>query len=413
MLRVLHPPAVYYTRDVVDDPLSKARMDRLMDRISCDRVQIIDENGILELSNAFRSEDRGKRSGEIGRRGDPTILFTNYRWPEESKYPELAKHNSHYKTLSGLRWMDFRDAGDIRRRRNIVCQSGYELHSAYGCIHHCDYCFMGNTLMIGLNLEDLCSHLDALIDENPWQTLFKFDNQTDNLCFEPEYGASKVFVEYFALKDGRYLMLYTKSDNVDHLLDLDHRGKTVVCWTLTCDRAARIYEKGAPTMDRRINAARMCQEAGYTVRFRFSPIIPIEGWRAENGEMIERLLSEVSPDIICIETLTHMTPEQIRSSMDVSQMDQDILSTMDPELRGDRAGPFPSGVREEIYRFFIDKIREVSPETPVVTCLETPEIWRRLGVKMKMEPDKYICCCGPDSTPENPLFGKWKEPARR
>ena len=75
-------------------------------------------------------------------------------------------------------------------------------------------------------------------------------------------------------------------------------------------------------------------------------------------------------------------------------------------MSGDSCGPFPHEVREGIYRFFIEKIREVSPGTPVVTCLETPEMWSALGAELGMDPENYICCCGPSSTPENPLFAR-------
>ena len=403
-MRILHPPEVLYTEDVMQNPSSRTRMERMMERIVCERVGPVSPGEIRELSERMREEEAGKRSGEIGRAGDPAILFTNYRWSGDGE--ELPRSNWHFNTLSGLRWLDFRDRDSIRARRNVVCQSGYEFHSAYGCIHRCDYCFLGNLLMVALNLEELRDHLDAVIDDNPWQSLYKFDNQTDNLCFEPEYGASRLFVEYFAGKPHRYLMLYTKSDNIDHLLDLDHRGKTLVCWTLSCETAAEVYERGAPPTASRIEAARKCQESGYTVRFRFSPIIPVKNWRAENQRMIEDLFSKVDPDIICIETLTHMSAAQLRRSLDLEHLDPDVMDQMDETMSGDSCGPLPHPVREEIYRFFLEKIREVSPGTPVVTCLETPEMWNSLGDELRMSPENYICCCGPTSTPENPLFSR-------
>ena len=157
-------------------------------------------------------------------------------------------------------------------------------------------------------------------------------------------------------------------------------------------------------MKSRIRAAQKCQDAGYPVRFRFSPIIPIEGWREENEKMIRQLLSGVRPDIICIQTLTHMSAEQIRRSMDTTHFDDEILSTMEEDAKGDMCGPFPHETREMIYRFFLDTIRSYAPEVPIVTCLETPEMWKALGDELKMTPENYVCCCGPNSVPENPLF---------
>jgi spore photoproduct lyase len=451
-LRTAYPPKVFYTEEVLNDPLTKKRMDRILERVVCDRVEKLDDRGLRDLAEEIRLEEAGKRSGQIGRESDPNILFTTYKWPAASGsenrsvrikptkilyrvgykfgryiaksdrfggrlkqlFADLRRDGKeelpwHLRTMMGLRWYDLRDSEKIRKNRNIVCQSGYEVHSAYGCLQRCDYCFLGNTLMIGLNLEEMIAHLDRLIDENPWQGLYKFDNQTDNLCFEPEYGASELFVNFFAGKPGRYLMLYTKSDNVDHLLDLDHKGKTVVCWTLSADKVARIYEKGAPSMDARIEAGRKCQEAGYPVRFRLSPIIPVRNWEEENRRMLERLFSKVDPDIVCIEVLTHMSADQVRQSLDPSHLDPEILATMDEELPGNLGGPFPHQVREGIYRFFLEEAERISPETPVVTCLETPQMWQSLGQvghMARMSPDDYICCCGPSSTPGNPLFSR-------
>jgi spore photoproduct lyase len=80
-------------------------------------------------------------------------------------------------------------------------------------------------------------------------------------------GATKIFVEYFSQFENHFLMLYTKSNNVDFLLDLHHKGQTLVCWTLNASTQSRIIERDAATMEERIEAARKCQEAGYRVRF--------------------------------------------------------------------------------------------------------------------------------------------------
>jgi hypothetical protein len=142
------------------------------------------------------------------------------------------------------------------------------------------------------------------------------------------------------------------------------------------------------------------------VRFRFSPIIPIKNWEDDNARIIDELFSKVQPDIICIETLTHMSVAQLQRSMTPEHLDQDIISQMDEEMSGDSCGPFPHEIRERIYRYFIRRIREVSPETPLVICLETPEMWGALGNELGMDPDNYVCCCGPSCTPENPLLSR-------
>ena len=212
-------------------------------------------------------------------------------------------------------------------------------------------------------------------------------------------------------------MLYTKSDNVEYLADYEHNGNTIVCWTVSCDTVSRHIEKNAPPMVDRIAAARFCQDAGYTVRARFSPIIPVRNWREENAEMIGEYLSIVQPDVLTIDMFKWIKPHEIREIFDVSLWDEEYLgyadryAAMDPDERPLGIIPngkqiFPHHARAEVYRFFLERIRELSPDTPVALCGETPEMWRELGPELRMAPDNYVCACGPTSVPGNPLLAR-------
>ncbi|MBC8460720.1 MAG: hypothetical protein H8D67_22265 [Deltaproteobacteria bacterium] len=292
----MKPPKVYVHKRVYESELSSKRLDRMMENIETGDLQLVDDASLEEAVKANRwVQLAGKRTGEIKRKFDPTIIFNTFRFlPQEElkglaqKYPALSGYNF----LGDGHWT-FRDA---TRYLNGVCKSAYEIHSAWGCYHACDYCHVRDFLNIMLNLEEFVEHLDELVKRYSWQKLYKYDNQTDTICFEPEYGASELFVNYFANQDDKYLMLYTKSDNVDHLLNLAHNGHTIISWTVSCNTVAREIEKQTPTMEERVQAAVKCQKAGYTVRFRFSPIIPIKNWQAENREMIEKLFAKVKKE---------------------------------------------------------------------------------------------------------------------
>tara|TARA_B100001971_G_C17925321_1_gene399890 strand:+ start:135 stop:290 length:156 start_codon:yes stop_codon:yes gene_type:complete len=49
-----------------------------------------------------------------------------------------------------------------------------------------------------LNLEELAEKVRAFGETIPEQNLYKFDNMTDTICLEPEYGASEIMVNMFA-----------------------------------------------------------------------------------------------------------------------------------------------------------------------------------------------------------------------
>jgi len=404
----MKPPKVYVHKGVYDSKLTRKRFDRMMENIETDEVLLVDDDSLEEAVKEIKwSERAGKRTGAIKRESDPTIFFNTFRFlPVEEfkilaqKYPSLSAHN-----LLGNGHWGFRDA---TKYTNGVCKSAYEIHSAWGCYHACDYCHVNDFLNIILNLEEFVEHLDGLVKRESWQKLYKYDNQTDTICFEPEYGASDLLVNYFARQDDKYLLLYTKSDNVDHLLNLPHNGHTIINWTLSCDTVAKKIEKGTPTMEERIKAAEKCQKVGYTVRFRFSPIIPIKDWQTENVGMIEQLFAKVKPDLITMDVLGWMSAMQMKKAIDISLFDSEYRELVEKMAQAGVVNSgkqiFPHEARLKLYRFFIEEIRRVSEETPIAICMETEKMWEELSDELGMRKDNYVCCCGPKSVPGHPLL---------
>jgi len=413
-------PAVYIQERVTDDPRCVARMERMMNCIhSQQSPRVVSDEELNQVSAEmnWRGEIAGKRTGQLKRTGDPAIIFNRFRWVDDKKmralkekYPNLA---SYYFLGDGA--FTFSNGRATLETQYGVCQNAHLLHSAWGCLHICDYCNIGTFLNIMLDMEEFVERLDGLVKANPWQQLYKYDNHTDIPAFEPEYGALKLLVDYFAKQKDRFLLVYTKSDNLGYLADYDHRGQTIVCWTLSCDTVSRRIEKKAPTTERRIAAAKLCQDAGYTVRARFSPIIPIQGWREENADMLEEYLSDVRPDVLTMDMFKHIDPRKVREMFDLSFWDDEFLgyidtfAAMEPSDRPRDILPngkqlFPHEARARVYRFFIERIKALSPTTRIALCGETPDMWQELAADLEMEPSNYVCACGPTSVPGNPLF---------
>jgi spore photoproduct lyase len=406
----MKPPKVYIHERVYNSELSRNRLERMMDSIETDCVQVVDDAVLSETVKMNGWLEYGaKRTGEIGRKSDPAIIFNNFQFLPTQDFVELKRK---YPALSGYNLLGdgawtYRNAENFRKGGG-VCKSAYEIHSAWGCYHACDYCHVKDFFVIMLNLEEFVEHLDDLVRRENWQKLYKYDNQTDTICLEPEYGASELLVKYFSEQDDKYLMLYTKSDNVDHLLNLPHNGKTIVNWTLSCETVAREIEKKSPSTTARIEAAAKCQEAGYTVRFRFSPIIPVGNWREENRDMIEQMFSMVKPDLITMDILGWMDAVQIKNCMDISLFDDEYRNLVELMIkegftkRGKQI--FPQFARLKIYHFFMEEIRRISEKTPIAICMETKEMWDELSDRLGMTMSNYACCCGPLSVPGHPML---------
>lgn len=403
-------PEVIILDRVRRDPLATGRLERMLGAIQADRIIEVDDAGLAETIQARGWHRAAMRTGQHRMQRQPALIFSTFRWVEpdaaealRQQYPELASH-----MLLGLGPWGFRDHTRHRRQHQCVCQSAWEIHCAFGCLHACDYCHVPPYLNIMLNLEQLGRKVKAFGETIPEQKLYKFDNGTDTICLEPEYGASEVMVRVFADWPGRYLLLYTKSDNVDHLLKLAHKGRTLISWSLSCDTVASRIEKRTPSLDARLRAMARCQEAGYRVRARLSPICPVRGWREEMADMIARLLTRTRPEVISIDVVGWMGPGQTKRAMDVSLFDPAYAAALD-WLEAEGFEPkgkhvFPHEMRAEILRSVLEEIKRLRPEQAVSLCMETTDMWRELGALTGMTPDQYACCCGPTCVPGHPLL---------
>jgi len=387
--------------------------------IACEHEpEVVDDERLDAISEASGwSAMGGRRTGELGRAGDPTLIFNAFTWPSPD---ELAALRERYPHLRGHYFLGdgavtFRDGRATRETQFGICQNAWELHSAWGCLHYCDYCNIGGFLHIMLNIEEMVARLPALLADHPQCQLYKYDNHTDIPALEPEYDATRPLVDFFARQPRQFLMLYTKSDNVAYLADLDHRGHTIVCWTLSPETVAREIEKGAPSTQARIEAIGACQRAGYPVRVRFSPIFPIRGWRGENLRMLDALFANADINLVTMDMFKWIEPRRVRDIFDVSLWDDEFLgyvdryAAMEPAERPRPILPngkqvFPHEARLGVYRFFLAEIRRRSPGTRVALCGETPEMWDELSDELGMSPDCYVCACGPTSVPGNPLL---------
>lgn len=400
---------------VEDDPRMKARADRLRAGIPADEVLTVDDDQLAEIVEPEANRPRH------GMRCDnkPVVIFNRFRFDEseEQRQARLERHPILGRAVRDYEahcWFEWRASGTpaARKRSGLVCQPAWLMHTVSGCHFRCAYCDMAYTVNIMLNVEEFIERLDERLERAPQQSLFQLDNHTDTVCFEPEYDATRQFIEYFAQKPGKALELYVgKSDHVDFMLDYDHRGHTVCCWSLAAPTQAEFFEYRAASCDARLDAMAKCEKAGYPVRARFSPIVPTADWREENRYTIRRLFEVSHPDIVTIETIRFMDYDEIATHFDLEKLDPEFLEVM-KKAEGCDGGSYgcevPDSYRLEVYRFMIDEIQKVSPDTRIAFCREQERVWDRFADVLGAQgqhPDSYHCNCGPRSHPET--VGAW------
>jgi spore photoproduct lyase len=280
--------------------------------------------------------------------------------------------------------------------------------SPYGfCPYGCRYCYLAGTpgvwfsptVKIFLNLDEILAELDRTATQLGCPTAFYLGKLQDGLALEPLSGYARTMVPFFARNPHAYLVILTKSTDVENLLDLEHAGRTILSWTVNAPEVAERFEKNTPDVTSRINAMRRCVQAGYPVRAVIMPIIPVDDWRESYGRFLRSLLESVP--------LSRMTLGSICSYPQAQRLMELKLgkrNTVSSLLRGDPAitplsrfgrgaggeggmkSPdgrlrFPRSTREEVYRYLIGRIRRQRPDLEIGLCLEDEPMFASLGLQ--------------------------------
>ena len=412
----LNPPRVFIHRRVYEHQKATERLERMLKALGDPSTEEVDENDVdTVVEAAGTTDDLPVQSGRV-RQGiekleeDPIFLFNTFVWDPEKASP-LQKEYGNPRAHSIARNMagvgrEFvygrREIQDGRGGKPYVCQGGWSIHSLEGCVHKCDYCTQSYFVNFMLDLEDFAAELERNFQERPHQKLYRYDLKSDYVCFEPEYGASELLGECFARND-KYLLVYTKSNNIDHLLDLPYKKHLPCYWTLATETQSTKIERDTPTLDERLEAMRRCEQAGFVVRAGFTPIVPHKGWREEATVAIEKLFATARPDTVRLWVVSMMLVDEAEQIFGADNLDPRFVDAMREsaaEMDGTHSGPFPRPVRAEIYAHYIDEIKRVSPNTPVNLCTEERALWEMLADKLEMSPDDLFCCCGQFSVPK-------------
>jgi hypothetical protein len=256
-------------------------------------------------------------------------------------------------------------------------------------------------------VEHIADRIMALVASRPRQAVWKLNNRTDTLGLEPEYGLARVLVERFAALDParqQTLMLYSKGDSVRHLEDLDHRGRTIASFTITPGAVADLLEQGAPPPNARIAALGALHRAGYPTRVRFSPIVPLIGWRDAYRNLLERMARAGAPELVTLWTLSMIDVDELPSIVPLDALDPVALAearAAAASTSGEKGAPFPEATRAAIYREIADLVHAALPATRVSLCLETHRVWDALGTRVPPRCGaQFVCNCGPRASSE-------------
>ncbi|MEW6376344.1 MAG: spore photoproduct lyase family protein [Thermodesulfobacteriota bacterium] len=265
-----------------------------------------------------------------------------------------------------------------------ICCGYYVINAITNCPMDCSYCvlqgYLNNPfLTLYTNWDDLLQEIESFLSGNIKSFLRLGTGElSDSLALDPIFPLSQVLIPFFAKRIHGILELKTKSAEVHQLLHLNHRGKTVISWSLNPPQMIEEEEMGTAFLEERIGAAKRCQEAGYPVGFHFDPIIHHEGWEKGYQETIHSLFSQIdSKRVVWISLGGFRYPPQLKAIVKERFPDTKIfLGELFPGK--DAKFRYFKEIRVEIYRQIVEWLREVDPNLFIYLCMESQEVWERV-----------------------------------
>lgn len=290
------------------------------------------------------------------------------------------------RTLMIGRTSSFVGRFDGRLGPNVRCCPYYKLVPiSNGCPYFCTYCYLAfvyrnyaTFVKININYDTMFKQIRKALAAACGKVSFNMGEMLDSLALDHVTNLTKMLVPFFAGLSSGYLMLLTKSSNIDNLLAVEPNDRTVVSWSLNSQQMIEQYEFGTASLSERIEAARKCQQHDYRIRFRIDPGILYPNWREDYADLIEKALTVVTPENITLGMLRllpghfHLAcgayGDRARKLWDHSF----VRGASDGKLR------YPPKERIEFYTFLIDAIRSFDKDVSISLCRETPDIWNIL-----------------------------------
>jgi spore photoproduct lyase len=353
---------------------------------------------------------------KTGRLNDQCILFLNKNYAskenngllvkeEIAEYPQLEKGGpskkikvcfDSYRTLDGKSKVlisRVNDGSIITRfdktplpqtATDVVCPHFVELKWAYGCPFDCSWCYLKGTFRFrpeGIkpavkNVEKVKLHVQTFLNEVKETEILNTGELADSLMMENGSNAfSKFIIPLFEAQDRHKVLFVTKSTNIRNLLEINPHNQVIVSFTLNALPVSELWEKKTPKVLDRIKAASELCKAGYEVRIRIDPMVPMDNWEELYRELIGSVFSKFRPERITLGSLRGLQ-STINGTKDTSWVHY-LKETSNWGQKIDFSTRF------KMYSSITAYLEKEHKYNQIALCKETKAMWQKLGMDYK------------------------------
>jgi spore photoproduct lyase len=272
---------------------------------------------------------------------------------------------------------------------DIVCPHFLELKWAYGCPFDCSWCYLKGTFRFRPNgkepvikdYDKIEKHTRAFLAEVGIPEILNTGEIADSLMFENgDRPFSKFIIPIFESQSKHKVLFLTKSSNKKNLLELESRSQAIMSFSFNAIPVAERWEK-APKIIKRLEAAEKLYKAGYEVRLRIDPMVPIENWKKHYFYLIDLTFEKFVPSRITLGSLRGLQ-STINGCTDKSWTK--FLSES-----SNWGKKIEKKLRYEMYSTIIQYLHQKYDYKNIGLCKETMHMWKMLNMEYK----KIKCNC--------------------
>jgi len=264
---------------------------------------------------------------------------------------------------------------------NVVCPHFLELKWAYGCPFNCSWCYLKGTFRFrpeGIKpaykpLDKIRLHTETFLQNIETPEILNTGEIADSLMKENgDSPFSKFIIPMFEIQSKHKVLFVTKSSNVKNLLEMPSHKQVIMSFSLNAFSVADRWEKGAPPVKKRIEAAKKLVDEGYEVRMRIDPMIPIENWEKHYIQLVDELFSKLIPERITLGSL-----RGLQSTINGTN-DTTWVKYLKESSNWGKKIDFTT--RYKIYKTIIERLKNKYSYSNIALCKETRAMWEKLGM---------------------------------
>jgi spore photoproduct lyase len=278
---------------------------------------------------------------------------------------------------------------------DVVCPHFVLLAWANGCMYNCAWCYLKGTFrfygqkpngrvpMVFKSRERMAKDLKAFVSVRDLELEIVNTGELSDSLMDEGHVHGEPFSEWLMkfFKGTKHKVLFlTKSTNVESFLENSWQDHAVLSWSVNAVPVADRWETLAPPVRARLDAAQKVYDAGYEVRLRIDPMVPVVDWQKHYGHLVDMIYERLKPSRVTLGCLRGLASTIMHCT------NKSWVQYLTEKSNWGKKPPFEQ--RLEMYQHVIDRLNDHGLADYAI-CKDTIAMWKAL----KLNPAKIKCNC--------------------